>query len=109
MGIKLIAAAVLLAASTANAGFITGNKLMSYLESNDSIENGLGLGFIAGVHDAGDGVKFCTPANTNIKQLRDMVLDILRKVPSERHNSADLYVEAAFANQWPCEKKGRSL
>jgi hypothetical protein len=39
-------------------------------------------------------------------QMADMVKNTLERVPSERHLSADLYVQATLENRWPCKKKG---
>jgi NAD(P)-dependent dehydrogenase (short-subunit alcohol dehydrogenase family) len=36
----------------------------------------------------------------------DMVKQALERAPSERHLSADIYVEATLGARWPCVKKG---
>jgi antitoxin component of RelBE/YafQ-DinJ toxin-antitoxin module len=38
--------------------------------------------------------------------MSDMVKALLEKVPSERHLPADIFVQAALENRWPCKKKG---
>jgi hypothetical protein len=81
----------------------TGQDLLSRLTSNPTIANG----YIAGVHDALSGVSICIPPNTvTLGQMADMVKNTLERVPSERHLSADLYVQATLENRWPCKKKG---
>lgn len=67
-------------------------------------------GYIAGVHDSQSGVTICIPANTvSVGQMGDMVKQALERVPSERHLPADLYVQAALSNRWPCAKKGSGV
>jgi hypothetical protein len=106
---KSLATSLLLAVSvSAQAGFITGNKLLSMLEAGGQ-EYSLAIGYIAGVHDAEEGKSICRPVGVTLKQAADMVADVLRKVPSERHQSADLYVIASLSSQWPCQKRGQSL
>jgi hypothetical protein len=38
--------------------------------------------------------------------MADMVKQALERAPSERHLSADIYVEATLGARWPCVKKG---
>jgi hypothetical protein len=81
----------------------TGQDLLTRLTSNPTIANG----YIAGVHDALSGVSICIPPNTvTLGQMADMVKQTLERVPSERHLSADLYVQATLESRWPCKKKG---
>lgn len=101
---RILIAASLAASMSAHANFISGNKLLSMLEASGQ-EYALAIGYIAGVHDSQDGQSICSPVGVTLKQAADMVVDVLRKVPSERHQSADLYVIAALSSQWPCEKK----
>lgn len=80
----------------------TGQDLLNRLASNPALANG----YIAGVHDSQTGVTICIPPGTvTLGQMSDMVKQALERVPSERHMPADLYVQAALANRWPCSNR----
>lgn len=81
----------------------SGQDLYTRITSNPVLANG----YIAGVHDSQSGVTICIPSNTvTLGQMSDMVKALLEKVPSERHLPADIFVQAALENRWPCKKKG---
>lgn len=81
----------------------SGQDLYTRMTSNPVLANG----YIAGVHDSQSGVTICIPSNTvTLGQMSDMVKALLEKVPSERHLPADIFVQAALENRWPCKKKG---
>lgn len=65
------------------------------------------LAYIAGVADAQAGVTICIPpGQVTLGQLGDMVRQTLERIPSERHMSADIYVQATLEKRWPCAKRG---
>ena len=65
------------------------------------------LAYIAGVVDSQSGVTICIPpGRVTLGQMADMVKQSLERMPSERHLSADVYVEATLSVRWPCVKKG---
>ena len=65
------------------------------------------MGYIAGVADAQSGVTICIPPNmVTLGQMSDMVKQMLERAPSERHLPADIFVQAALEQRWPCKKKG---
>ena len=67
-------------------------------------------GYIAGVADSQSGVTVCIPGNTvTVGQMGDMVKLLLERAPSERHLSADIFVQAALSDRWPCKKKGGGI
>lgn len=64
-------------------------------------------GYISGVADSQAGNTICIPVNTvTVGQMSDMVKQLLERAPSERHLSADIFVQAALSDRWPCKKKG---
>ena len=68
------------------------------------------LAYIAGVADSQSGVTICIPpGQVTLGQLGDMVKQTLERVPSERHMSADIYVQASLERRWPCAKKGTGI
>lgn len=75
--------------------------------SNDRIS---ALAYIAGVADSQAGITVCIPAGrVTLGQMADMVKQTLERVPSERHMSADIYVQATLESRWPCAKKGSGV
>lgn len=85
--------------------FVTGNNLLSRLESSNTSDNMYGVGYVLGVHDALNGVVFCTPKNAAVGQLVDIVLVGLKSTPTVRHNNADLLVASIFKAVFPCGVK----
>ena len=92
-------------ATVAHAEFISGNELLRRLESSESYDRGLGMGYVAGVFDATSGVHHCSPSSVSLGQIRDMTLKSLRTMPEMRDRSADLYVVVSAKRMWPCKKK----
>lgn len=99
----ILSAAMLCGAAQAQSVMYSGQDLYTRLTSNPTIANG----YIAGVHDSQSGVTICVPHNTvTLGQMSDMVKQLLERVPSERHQAADIFVQAALEARWPCKKKG---
>lgn len=104
--LALIFASAIPAQAQQSSIMYTGQDLYTRLTTNPTIANG----YIAGVHDALSGVTVCIPPNqVTLGQMSDMVKQLLERVPSERHQAADIYVQAALEKRWPCTKKGQSL
>lgn len=71
-----------------------------------STDRATALAYVAGVADAQSGVSICIPpGRVTLGQMGDMVRQTLERVPSERHLSADIYVQAALENRWPCARR----
>ena len=84
----------------------TGQDLYDRLKNSPALANG----YIAGVHDTQSGLTICIPAGrVTLGQMSDMVKQTLERLPSERHMSADIFVQVALEERWPCAKKGKSL
>ena len=96
---------VLPSVSYSSGFFVTGNNLLSRLESSSIGDNMYGVGYVLGVHDALNGAVFCTPKNATVGQLVDTVLVGLKSAPTVRHNNADLLVASIFKAVFPCEAK----
>ena len=77
-----------------------------YKNGDKSIENywncGISKGYVAGVHDTLLGQAFCTPANTALGEVEDVVRIWLDKHPAERSYSTESLVIAALQEAWPC-------
>lgn len=106
MKATLILAAAL-AATSASAEFMTGNELLSRINSETNYERGTAIGYIMGAFDAGQGTTHCAPANVTAGQVRDMVRNVLTAAPAARHHSADSFVSYALMEAWPCKKRER--
>ena len=106
---KLLAIAALLCTSAhaqPSSTLYSGQDLLNRF-NNDRV---VALAYIAGVADAHAGVTICIPGGqVTLGQMADMVKQTLERVPSERHLSADIYVQYTLEKRWPCAKKGQSL
>jgi hypothetical protein len=81
----------------------SGQELYNRL-NNDRLS---AMGYIAGVADSLSGVTICIPpGQVMLGQMADMVKQSLERLPSERHLSADLFVQATLEKRWPCAKRG---
>lgn len=101
----IVAVTIALSSVAAQAEFVDGNKLLSWLESSDDTENALGIGYVAGVFDALSSVLICAPSNVTLRQISDMTKQALKAVPEARNKSADQFVSAVGTAKWPCKKK----
>ncbi len=104
----LLLAALLCCGAHAQQGSVlyTGQELHSKFSS----DRATALAYIAGVADSQSGITICIPpGQVTLGQMGDMVKQALERVPSERHMSADIYVQVALENRWPCAKKGRGV
>ena len=95
-------AVVLPAVAQPSSILYTGQELYNKLGSDRLAA----LAYIAGVADSQSGLTICIPpGRVTLGQMADMVKQTLERVPSERHMSADIYVQAALETRWPCGKK----
>lgn len=107
MKLKITLMAILLGATSAQAEFKDGNKLLSQMQGT-TMEQMIAMGYVTGVADALHGVVACPPANVTAGQLNDMVLKYLENFPQTRSFSGDVIVQRVLVTVWPC-KKGSSL
>jgi hypothetical protein len=84
----------------------SGQELYNKL-SNDRLS---AMGYIAGVADSMSGITICIPpGQVTLGQMSDMVKQTLERLPSERHLSAEIFVQATLEKRWPCSKKGSAI
>jgi len=84
----------------------SGQELYNKL-SNDRLS---AMGYIAGVADSLSSITICIPpGQVTLGQMADMVKQSLERLPSERHLSADIFVQATLEKRWPCGKKGSAI
>jgi hypothetical protein len=84
----------------------SGQELYNRL-NNDRLS---AMGYIAGVADSLSGITICIPpGQVTLGQMADMVKQSLERLPSERHLSADIFVQATLEKRWPCAKRGAGV
>ena len=101
----IIAALALVASTTASAQFYNGNDLLHRMDSGDSSQNMLAMGYVAGVVDMTRGEYHCAPANVTLGQVRDMVRNYIYNNPANRHMNGSVLVALPLVEIWPCPKK----
>lgn len=102
------AAALLLAlaASSAQAQFLTGNELYERMQSTGpKLINA--QAYVMGVADSELGVEWCPPSTVTVRQVFDLTSRVLEALPEKRHENASYFVSAAIRNAWPCKPKAK--
>lgn len=97
-----------LSVGQAHAEYISGNDLLSRLNSESYSDRGFALGYVAGVADALDGFILCIPEGVTIGQLKDITTTHLRASAQTRHKSAAGLIMDALVAVWPCKKGSKS-
>jgi hypothetical protein len=87
---KKLIASLLFVPCMASAEFLTGNDLLSRINSEETIHRMFALGYVAGVSDAQQHVFSCPPLGVTNGQVRDVVKSYLEANPGIRHKTADL-------------------
>jgi hypothetical protein len=104
--LTLLIAASFSAQAQPSSILYSGQELYNKL-SNDRLS---AMGYIAGVADSQSGVTVCIPpGQITLGQMSDMVKQTLERIPSERHLSADIFVQATLEKRWPCAKRGTGV
>jgi hypothetical protein len=104
---KAAALILALAASSAQAQFLTGNELLERLNGS-TVQQVNAVGYITGVADAELGTLWCPPPIISARQIVDLTKRTLDAVPEKRHENASSFVMAAVRMTWPCESKPKA-
>lgn len=99
----------------AHADIWDGVRLKSFIEADerfsinspiagDEYQSGILFGYVVGVHDALNGVLFCTPRDISIGEMADVVKNYLKNNPRELNKNASEIVRIAFTKTYPCKK-----
>jgi hypothetical protein len=101
---KLIVSSLLFISMSANAEFLSGNKLYSFMTGNVE-EKSFALGYVAGVADTLTGTSFCPQGEVTLGQIRDIIRNSLEKLPEYRNKTADSIIYATLSTWMPCKSK----
>lgn len=104
---KKLIVSLLFVPAVASAEFVNGNELLSNLQSNDATKRVFALGYIAGVADANQSIRYCPPEGIVLSQLRDMTEQYLIANASTRNLSADVLIGDMLSTRWPCSTPPR--
>lgn len=80
----VIAILLMCSASVANAGFWDVNELMRNMNSDSTVQRTAAITYIMGVHDAGNGVAFCSPDDITAGKMREVVRYFVDRMPETR-------------------------
>ena len=101
-----------LVATTAHA--MKGDELSRLLDSWDRVNAGKSkgheddlaaasfVGYVRGVEDSMNGVRFCIPANASSTQQVAHIAKYVRSHPEEMHNGATTFIVQALQPAYPC-------
>ena len=91
-----------LAATGAQAEFITGNTLLA--EMNGTVMEQISAqSYVTGAADAIAGAFWCPNKYVTVKQAHDITKKWLEDMPQHRDNSASAFVRAALGQAFPCK------
>jgi len=102
-------AAFLMATSPAHSVFDSGNDLLRFCTSDDTLDQGMCLGLISGYFENLHFAYECkgeAPKITTRTQLVDMVVRRLRDDPGKRHLPASVIASAVFLDAFNCSWVG---
>lgn len=101
---KKLIAALLMVPTMASAQFYTGNMLLQKMNSTETWERTLAMGYVMGVSDSQQNIGHCSGVSVTSGQTRDVVKQYLEQNPAVRDLSADLLTVIALGIAFPCAK-----
>lgn len=97
---------LLLVSGGARAEFNSGNQLYGEMLSREPVARASAQGYLMGAFDATQHAQHCAPGTVTLRQVWDIALRMLKAVPAQRHEPANLILLAAFRAVWPCAPRG---
>ena len=88
-----------------------GNDLLDTCSKSNDFAEGYCLGYVRALSNGVDfivaskGSHVCYGPNVTIGQVRDVVVDYVRRNPAKRNENALLLTAYAIGAAWPCAKK----
>jgi MFS-type transporter involved in bile tolerance (Atg22 family) len=101
---SIIASALIAASASVSAQYVTGNNLLTRMDSNSHGDRMYAIGYVVGVIDSMNGYVFCLPRGFVVGQAHDMVHNYLTNVPADRHLAADVIAAKVLTASFPCAK-----
>lgn len=94
------------------AAFLTGNKLLEFCESDNDVEWGQCMGFIASSEETHETLvvrgnlppQMCVPSEATLGQLQKVVLKYSKEHPEALHLAAGIIVLYALVEAFPCHR-----
>jgi hypothetical protein len=88
------------------SSFFNGNQLKAWMDSQDPVESGAFLGYVAGASDAvNDDKTICAPRGFTIGQAEAIVRKYIQANPEKWSERADQLVAQALKQAFPCPAK----
>jgi hypothetical protein len=104
---KKLIAGLLMVPCLAHAQYYTGNHLLQKMQSTDTVDRMLAMGYVMGVSDAHQNISHCSGQRVTSGQTRDVVKQYLEQNPSVRDLSADVLTLVALSLAFPCAKDNK--
>lgn len=87
-------------------GLIEGDKVQEEKQNANTAKAGVAIGYVMGVSDTLHNSRVtCLPKAATIGQVVAVVQKFLGNNPAKRHLSADILIEAAIQDAFPCTQK----
>ena len=87
--------------------FYSGNDILRFCTASNAVDQAVCGGYIVGVSDGSvlltGPTIICIPAGVTVKQLKDIVIAYLQRVPELRHLAAGGSVGTALFQAFPCK------
>jgi hypothetical protein len=70
--------------------------------AGDGMKGAFALGYVLGISEALDGVRFCMPAHWRAGEIHDVVIKYLDDHPEQLHKARVEVTESALQRAFPC-------
>lgn len=107
----LVAGMLIGSAVSAQAGFLTGERLQRscVAAKSNQFAEGLALGYVVGAYDEitmfpTGKPAFCVPAQVEMLRLKEVVCTYVERKPDARFLPPSMLVRLALEETWPCPK-----
>lgn len=88
----------------AEGAYKSGNNVYNDLEDQLLVKQAAAQGYIIGVADTLDGVRFCLPLSVTQGQITSIAKKYWEDNPQDRHYKASSTIAIAFQKAFPCKK-----
>ena len=88
-------------AMLADAWFNVNSK--NSLDPEDAMKANLFIGYVRGVEDSLQGVRFCITPKAAFSQRAALIIKYIRDNPTEKNNGAPTFIVQALVPEYPCK------